>query len=85
MTKEEFEMWKYSPAGRWFFEKVLHEQVKELTIALANGSCRNDDPNKIAMHYMDQIGVIAGIEFVRNLDPFGEENAIESDRETPSY
>ena len=74
MERVEFEAWRHSPVGKWFFDEVLEKQISAYARYLADGYCKAENPNVVAMHYFDQVGIIAGIESVRNLDPFGDMN-----------
>lgn len=83
MTRDDFQIWRHSPAGKWFFETLLEEKIRDLAESIANGSCQNEDPGKVAMHYMDRVGCLSGMKFVQQLDPFEESNETEGNRPSP--
>ena len=82
MTEEDFDAWRKGIAGKWFFDEAIVLHIEHYRTVLANGGCGDEDPLAIAMKYKEIVGVIAGLEYVRNLDPFEDGNETESNRET---
>lgn len=85
MLKEDFDSWRDCPTGKWFFDSALKEHIEHYRSVLADGGCESENPNAVAMKYMNVTGVVAGLELARNLDPFKEErDEAESNRQAPA-
>lgn len=83
MQKTDYDIWRYSPVGKWFFDTMLTEEISLHEHALGGGSVLSDEPYKTSIRYAEAVGIIAGIELTCALDPFKEErNEAESNRQT---
>ena len=74
MNMKEFDGWRASPVSVWFFEEVLHEYVR--AAAAINGRAvgsTEDSIGKELMTFVKNAGVINGVEYVIDLDPFEDE------------
>ncbi len=81
MQRAEFDQWRQGPVGKWFFDQLLIEEIAQRDNALGGGSALSINPHELAFQYTQEVGITAGIELTRSLDPFKEErNEIESDR-----
>lgn len=83
MQKVDYEAWRNSPVAKWFFDTVLEQEIDDIKASLLSGSSLSDTADKVAMYYVEHVGITLGIDIVRNLDPFGDENAIEGNRTPP--
>jgi hypothetical protein len=87
----EFDGWRASAVGRWFFEVVLqgYADASAGINGRAVGSLEESQGKEI-LTYVKNAGVINGVEYVIELDPFIEErqeleDETESDRKTATH
>lgn len=73
MLKEDFDQWRNGPVGVWFFDRVLTQEIDLRDKSIGSGSALSSDPYETLRAYSEQVGITAGIEFTRQLDPFKEE------------
>ena len=80
-TRDDFEAWRNSPIGEWFFNEISEEAEKSAADQGA-GSCLNyDSSESTALRYANVCGYINGIAYVVGLDPFPEPEPVEEDDE----
>ena len=82
MNMKEFDGWRASPVGVWFFETVLqgYADASAGINGRAVGSVE-DSQGKEIMTYVKNAGVINGVEYVIALDPFEDERPEEGNDE----
>ena len=84
MQKVDYEAWRYGPIGRWFFDEKLENYIARRDEAIGGGTALSNDPHQTALRYTEEVGITAGIQLVRNYEPFKEErNETKSNRQTP--
>jgi len=81
----EFDGWRASPVGRWFFEVVLqgYADASAGINGRAVGSLEESQGKEI-LTYVKNAGVISGIEYAIACDPFEEERQELLEDETKS-
>jgi len=82
MQKADFNQWRNSPVGKWFFDTILVEEIAERDAAIGSGSALSIDPHELAFNYTQEVGITAGLTLVRRLDPFKDDNEDSSNRPT---
>jgi len=86
MEQDDFDQWRQSPVGRWFFEEQLTKEIARRDTEIGSGAALSDDPYKTLRAYAELVGIGAGISFACRFDPFKEKrNEAKSDRPTPPH
>ena len=65
-SKIEFDEWRDSFVGAWFFD-ALNETVKNEMLSAMSGSMMNESCETVAMRYAERVGYIAGVLSVESL------------------
>ena len=84
MQRVEFDQWREGPVGKWFFDEILEDYIAQRDAALAGGSALSNNPHELAFHYTQDVGITAGIQLVRILDPFKEERNEDKTSRSPT-
>ena len=83
MQQSDFDQWRDGPVGKWFFDTILAEEIARRDAAIGSGSALSNDPYETLRGYSEEVGITAGLELARRIDPFKEErNESRSDRPT---
>jgi len=81
VQKTDFDQWRKGPVGKWFFDTFLVEEIALRDAAIGGGSALSINPHELAFNYTQEVGITAGIDLTRMLDPFKDErNEDSSDR-----
>ncbi len=84
MQRADFDQWRDGPVGQWFFDQILKEEIASRDTALGSGSALSTNPHEIAFLYTQEVGMTAGIQLVRSLDPFKEERNEDKTSRSPT-
>ena len=80
MNRNEFDGWRNSPVGRWFFDTYLqgYADVSAADNGRSVGNLEATSFEDYAVH-VKNAGIVEGVEYAINADPFIEEREGVSD------
>ena len=84
MQRADFDQWRQGAVGKWFFDELLEDYIAQRDAALGGGSALSNDPYETLRGYSEEVGITAGIQLVRILDPFKEERNEDKTSRSPT-